>query len=39
MQHRMLISRAINIENETVNLDKGTPETASNSVGLHTSIP
>jgi len=34
----MLISRSINIENENVNLDKGAPETAPNSVGLPTSI-
>lgn len=34
----MLISRAIHIENENVNLDKDAPETAPNSVGLHTSI-
>ncbi len=34
----MLISRATNIENENVNLDKGFLETAQNSVGLPTSI-
>jgi len=34
----MLISRAIHIENENVNLDKGAPEAAPNSVGLPTSI-
>ncbi len=34
----MLISRAIYIENENVNLKKGTSETASNSVSLPTSI-
>ncbi len=28
LQHWMLISRAIHIENENVNLDKGTQETA-----------
>jgi hypothetical protein len=33
----MLISRVINIENENVNLEKGTPET-DHSVGLPTSI-
>jgi hypothetical protein len=34
----MLISRVIYIEKEDVNLDKDAPETASNSVGLPTSI-
>jgi hypothetical protein len=34
----MLINRAIYIENEDVNLKKGAPETATNSVGLPTSI-
>ena len=33
----MLISRAINIENENVNLDKGALETVSNPEGLPTS--
>ena len=35
----MLISRAINIENENVDLNKDALDTASNSVGLPTSIP
>ncbi len=34
----MLISRAIRIENENVNLEKGASETAQDSVGLPTSI-
>lgn len=34
----MLISRAIHIENENVNLDKGAQETATISIGLPASI-
>ncbi len=34
----MLKSRVIYIENDNVNLDKGAQETASNKVGLPTSI-
>jgi len=35
----MLISRARRIDNESVNLDKGAPETVSDIVGLPSSIP
>ena len=38
LQHRMLISRAKNIENESVNLDKDALGAAPISVGLPTSI-
>jgi len=35
----MLISRAIHIENDNVNLEEGALEAASNIVSLPTSIP